>query len=87
MILRPASLTMPDAAFFLEIKDVVLVDEDGNLSMTDDQIVANGSIEFEPEVHFLERIGNGKAEVLPDRPSTSRRQPISNSRFESQSHW
>ena len=64
MILRPASLTMPDAAFFLEIKDVVLVDEDGNLSTTDDQIVANGSIEFEPEVHFLERIGNGKAEVL-----------------------
>ncbi|HOZ37752.1 MAG TPA: formylglycine-generating enzyme family protein [Anaerolineaceae bacterium] len=38
--------------FYFEVNNVVLFDEDGNLSTTDDQIRANGSIEFDMEFVF-----------------------------------
>jgi hypothetical protein len=38
-----------DDTFFLEINDVVVYDDDGNLGTTNDQIKANGSIELAPE--------------------------------------
>jgi hypothetical protein len=41
-----------DATFYLEIKDVVLYDDDGNPATTNDQVLANGSIEVEPTLNF-----------------------------------
>ncbi len=38
--------------FYFNVDDVVLYDDDGNLSTTDDQIRANGSIEFDMEFVF-----------------------------------
>lgn len=38
--------------FYFEVEDVVLYDDDGNLSTTNDQIRANGSIEFDMEFVF-----------------------------------
>jgi alpha-tubulin suppressor-like RCC1 family protein len=40
------------ATFYLEIKDMVLYDDDGNPNTTDDQVLGNGSIEIEPTLHF-----------------------------------
>ena len=39
-------------------------DDDGDLSTTGDQIVADGNIEFEPTVNFSMRIRDGKIEDL-----------------------
>jgi len=44
--LQPSSVVSPQAAFYLEINDVVIYDGDGNPCTTNDQVVANGSIEF-----------------------------------------
>lgn len=41
----------PDG-FYVDMKDVVLYDEDGNLGTTDDQIKANGSISINPSFNF-----------------------------------
>jgi formylglycine-generating enzyme required for sulfatase activity len=42
----------PRATFFLNIDQVVLYDDDGNLNTTNDQIVANGSLDVEPTMNF-----------------------------------
>ncbi|MHB1357670.1 MAG: hypothetical protein ACYCZF_17000 [Anaerolineae bacterium] len=39
-------------AFRLKVEDVVLYDEDGNRSTTDDQVKANGSLELAPSFEF-----------------------------------
>ncbi len=38
--------------FYLEIKDVVLYDDDGDSQTTSDQIIANGTLSFEPGFDF-----------------------------------
>ena len=51
--LRVASATGElDDSFFFELNDVVLYDEDGNLNTKNDQLKANGSIEFAPGADF-----------------------------------
>lgn len=48
-------LPAPTAAlttFYFEVEDVVLYDDDGNLATEDDQVKANGSIEFEMDYEF-----------------------------------
>ncbi len=62
--LQPSSVVSPQAAFYLEINDVVIYDGDGNPGTTNDQVVANGSIEFEPTLNFDLRIYQGKIEHL-----------------------
>ena len=60
--LRPSSVVSPQAAFYLEIKDVVIYDDDGNPSTTNDQVLANGSLEFEPTLNFSLLIRQGAIE-------------------------
>lgn len=62
--LRPSSAVSPQAAFYLEINDVVIYDGDGNPGTTNDQVLVNGSIEFEPTLNFDLRIQQGKIEHL-----------------------
>ncbi|MFN8487764.1 MAG: Ig-like domain-containing protein [Caldilineaceae bacterium] len=50
--------------FFLEIKDVVLYDADGNRKTTNDQVRANGSITLEPSFDFGFAIRQSKLERL-----------------------
>lgn len=52
---RPAEKAQAQAAqdhFFIEVDNVVLLDNDGDLSTTGDQITADGSIEFAPDYDF-----------------------------------
>lgn len=51
----PAVATIEDS-FFFELKDVVLYDDDGDLSTTYDQLKANGSLEFAPDFDFGFRV-------------------------------
>jgi hypothetical protein len=46
--LMPASAVSPDISFYVKFDDTVVYDGDGNLTTTDDEVLANGSIEFEP---------------------------------------
>lgn len=62
--LQPSSAMSPQAAFYLEINDVVIHDDDGNPGTTNDQVVANGSIEFEPTLNFSLLIRQGAIEYL-----------------------
>ena len=62
--LMPASVVSPDGSFYVKIKDVVVYDDDGNPATTNDQVLANGSIEFEPMVDFRLRIQNGEIREL-----------------------
>lgn len=62
--LRPSSVVSPQAAFYLEINDVVIYDDDGNPGTTKDQVLANGSIEFEPTLNFSLIIRQGVIEHL-----------------------
>jgi len=62
--LRPSSAVLPQAAFYLEINDVVIYDDDGNPGTTNDQVLANGSIEFEPTLNFDLLIQQGAIEHL-----------------------
>ena len=48
----------------MEMKDVVIYDDDGDLSTTGDQVLANGSIEFEPTLDFSLRIRQGVIEYM-----------------------
>ena len=57
--LRPSSVVSPQASFYVKMEDVVIYDDDGNLGTTGDQVLANGSIEFEPTVDFRLRIRDG----------------------------
>jgi hypothetical protein len=50
--------------FRVEVEDVVLYDHDGNLTTTNDQIVANGEILLEPSFDFSLVIENRKLEKL-----------------------
>ncbi|RME45295.1 MAG: VWA domain-containing protein [Chloroflexi bacterium] len=52
------------SSFLIDISDVVLYDDDGDLSTTDDQIVANGRLEFSSELEFGFTIRDGKLEEL-----------------------
>lgn len=45
-------------SFFFEIKDVVLYDKDGNYNTTNDQLKANGSLEFSPVFDFSLAVKN-----------------------------
>lgn len=45
-------------SFFFEIKDVVLYDKDGNYNTTNDQLKANGSLEFSPDFDFSLAVKN-----------------------------
>ena len=60
----PASVVSPDASFYVKIEDMIVYDDDGNLATKSDQVVANGSIEFEPTVDFRLRIRNWQVEEL-----------------------
>ena len=62
--LATQSLTPQAATFYLDIRDVVLYDNDGNSSTTNDQVLANGSIEIEPKINFDFRIKNWKLDQL-----------------------
>ncbi len=62
--LRPAAPVSPEAAFYLEITDVVIYDGDDNPGTTNDQVLANGSIEFEPTLNFSLLIRQGRIEHL-----------------------
>ena len=62
--LRPSSVVSPQAAFYIEMKDVVIYDDDGNLGTTGDQVLANGSIELEPTLNFSLRIRQGVIETV-----------------------
>ena len=62
--LRLASAVSPQAAFYLEIRDVVIYDGDGNPGTTNDQVLANGSIEFEPTLNFSLLIRQGVIEHM-----------------------
>jgi formylglycine-generating enzyme required for sulfatase activity len=59
----PSSSKAP-LTFYFEVNDVVLYDDDGNLSTTDDQIKANGSLEFDMEYEFYMNIENGQLRSL-----------------------
>jgi hypothetical protein len=60
----PGSVTTQAAAFNLQITDVVLYDDDGDLATTDDQIVGNGSLAIEPSINFDMRINGWTIEQL-----------------------
>lgn len=62
--LSPQLLAATAATFYLEIKDVVLYDEDGNPSTTNDQVLGNGSLEVEPTLNFDLRIKDWQLEQL-----------------------
>ena len=62
--LMPASVTAPQAAFYLEFQDAVIYDQDGDLGTKSDQVLANGSIEFEPTLDFSMRIEKATVESL-----------------------
>ena len=62
--LMPSSVVSPDASFYVKMEDVVVYDDDGNLSTKDDQVVANGSIEFAPTVDFRLLIRDWEIEEL-----------------------
>lgn len=49
---RAVPQTTRQGVFYLDLANVVLYDDDGNLSTTNDQIVANGSITLEPGFDF-----------------------------------
>lgn len=53
----------PDG-FYVDIKDVVLYDEDGNLGTTYDQIKANGSISINPSFNFNVEIEDSQLKQL-----------------------
>lgn len=80
MILYPAAAAGLDSGFYMTIKDVVLDDADGDLQTKDDQIVANGSIEVQPTVHWALPIRQGAIESLrftvEDRQTTDLRLDI-----------
>lgn len=50
--------------FYVEITDVVLYDDDGNLETTNDQIKANGSISLDPSFNFGMAIDNFQVKQL-----------------------
>jgi len=50
--------------FYLELSEVVLYDDDGDLGTTSDQIVANGSVSLEPSVNFRMIIQDWRLEYL-----------------------
>jgi hypothetical protein len=50
--LMPTSSLSPAATFYVQINEVVIYDDDGNPATTNDQIRANGSVEFDPIVNF-----------------------------------
>jgi formylglycine-generating enzyme required for sulfatase activity len=50
------------SSFSLEINDVILYDEDGNYQTTTDQIIANGTLSFEPSFDLRWIILNNKFE-------------------------
>ena len=56
-----AAVMGPNNTFFFELNDVVLWDDDRNLSTTDDQVRANGSIELSPDVDFRWLKESGRA--------------------------
>lgn len=49
---RMRSQIMQQSEFYLNLTDVVLYDDDGDLDTTNDQVVANGSITLEPGFDF-----------------------------------
>lgn len=53
-----SSVAATSATFYYEVDGVVLYDEDGNISTTNDQVRANGSIEFEMDYEFYLNIQN-----------------------------
>jgi len=62
--LMPASVVSPDGSFYVKIEDAVVYDDDGNLATKNDQVVANGSIEFAPTVDFRLLMRNAQIEEL-----------------------
>ena len=50
--LHGAEVGASSPSFFIEIEDVVLYDNDGNLSTTGDQITADGSVDIAPSFSF-----------------------------------
>jgi formylglycine-generating enzyme required for sulfatase activity len=62
--LMPKSTVSPNSSFYVKIEDVVVCDLDGNLATTDDQVLANGSIEFEPTVDFRVRMRDWEIEEV-----------------------
>jgi MYXO-CTERM domain-containing protein len=46
------------------LTDVVLYDGDGNPATTNDQVVAKGSIRFEPNLHFSAQVHNAQLETF-----------------------
>jgi formylglycine-generating enzyme required for sulfatase activity len=62
--LMPAAVAAPDISFFVKIEDVVVYDDDGNPATTNDQVVANGSIDFAPTVDFRLLIRDWEIEEL-----------------------
>jgi len=55
--MRPAA-NAAATTFYFEVNDVVLYDDDGNSSTKDDQVKANGSIEFEMDYELYVNIQN-----------------------------
>ena len=62
--LMPSSVVAPDASFYVKMEDVVVYDDDGNPATKNDQVVANGSIEFAPTVDFRLLIRDWEIEEL-----------------------
>ena len=62
--LMPSSVVSPDASFYVKMEDVVVYDDDGNPTTTNDQVVANGSIDLAPIVDFRLLIRNWEVEEM-----------------------
>lgn len=61
--MAPVSPKTP-LTFYFDVNDIVLYDDDGNLSTADDQIKANGSIEFDLEYELYLNIQGFKLKNL-----------------------
>ncbi len=67
-LVQPTEATLVDG-FFFDISDVVLYDDDGNLSTTYDQIKANDSLELAPGFDFNLAVKDGNLQKLEFIPN------------------
>jgi hypothetical protein len=62
--LSARSWAAPEAIFYLDIQNVVLYDQDGDLSTSDDQVLGSGSLQVEPTLSFDLRIQGSQLDLL-----------------------
>jgi formylglycine-generating enzyme required for sulfatase activity len=62
--LMPSSMNAPNVSFYFKLENFLVYDDDGNLNTKSDQVLANGSVEISPELHFSLQIRDGQLESL-----------------------